>query len=860
MAAQEPGEGWTKHLSPAGVPYYYNESTKVSVWSVGETWGCKRPRSASDGPASPGDSCTDSVVEDVTGEREADKRRRLVEGTVVLDGGEGAPASPKRQSMSSASKRRKSVDVDQAVEDMSEERRALQSQLSSKDAVLDPRCKSWAAQWLADAAGNPRKLQRDVDHLIDMLSAGLEGYAEYAGKLLRWIDMIGGGAGAGAEHGKGAAAAMEHFKALVLKEFSADKLVSVVENEPAPPQWLSLLLDTAEWRRLLIGLADKHKQVPLLEFGVKAICKAGLHREVAEVSSTAAYFAVFRRTLTDTMRGILDFDATASTSSTETPLAQLSKLEEKFRELAGLSQYTYMFAMEALEALEGSTLEGRQLVSPLPKEAKAEASQAAAGGAAAAAASCSSSSSRWPESSPPAPSASSSSGSGAPAPSPSPSPSPPAASGSGAPSLGISFGNQSKLRRLRQGLERLPTKNDAARDEAIALCNPVNRRSVGGLGAAAASGGSPELARLLRAFTSDPSFKPDVLAGLRAVYDPALNPAAALAPLWPLRRAEFLSLLTQQLFDPFREMEVQARRDGAYVLAVASARLPADATLGLQHAVGEGEAAVCRALDEALDICKERDTLTPEGMLRSGRRVQRLTELVREFPPVAAGLIRFSRSLILSPRFQKESCFTMGVLSLLGLVRVAMQAHPLQRVMAFYMIIQSLPISPSNVIPTRLLEIKQAMLDELVELMRLGYVFQVLEFVKNQVGQLDQVLLRHFVVGLCKNAGAPFSPEFARAALQLVNHESCSRCIRSSSKDNQRIVNEFKLRCTTAIAQGPQAHNAATAAEHKGPATPPQPAVPRAIPGTNKNKVPLALSPNPQRRETIRLVPFRPNK
>mmetsp|Transcript_20777 Transcript_20777/g.45385 ORF Transcript_20777/g.45385 Transcript_20777/m.45385 type:complete len:559 (-) Transcript_20777:818-2494(-) len=526
--------GWRECETPSGVKYYYNSSKNECRWV--------RPVDKE------GDGAEDDdQVQDVTERMLSAKKRKLESEMVDVSGSA-------------------------AVEDLCSERVALQSRLSCKDAILDPGVKVWMRDWIR----RDGSADRDVDHLIEMLSSGYEGYGEYVGMLVRWLDMLGN---------CGEKAVEDHFKTLVLAQFNAVKFEGEMStHKDTPPKWLVGMLSNPVWRGLLINLAEKQQErretSPLLDFAVKAICKAGHHAEVAAVLNTASYFAVFRRTFTDTLYGILDFEG-----DNERNPADLSKLEEKFRDLCCFSQYTYLFAMEALELLEESELKGDLF--------------------------------------------------------------------------------RSKVRRLRQGLANTPRKQDS-RLEAIQLSNPINRRNEGGLSATALSGGFPELASIVRTCISNRTFPPETLASLREMY------LSSTVPVWPVRRVEFLTLLTQHLYDPYREMTTQARQDGCYILSVACAR------------GSNREQETFTAIESSVDIVKDSETMAVAEITHQSERMKKLAKMVKEYPPVACGVIRFARSCFLSSRFQKESCFSVGVRTLLSLIRCAVRTHPLQRVMAFF--------------------------------------------------------------------------------------------------------------------------------------------------------------------------------
>lgn len=717
-------------------------------------------------------------VEDVTVEKLAEKEEAVkaaIAGAVDLaeeDGG-GLPAKAcKRRRTGSCS----SFD-EVAVEELSEDRVKLQQALSSTDAVLDPRCSAWLSEWCShgetpesgaenDGGSNAsnggsklkqqrkRRLQKDVDHAISMLSTGLSDYGESVAKLLAWIDLLshgsGGAGGASgssaqpnskdgssgveAEPSKASLAAMEHFRSLGLSLFEPDKTTPFLEAaEDSPPTWLLQMLDSAFWRSMLIKLADKHANNPFLDFCVKAICAGGHHAEVAQLTTrSATYFAVFKQTFSDSLQEILDAsDPSAGPGRKESQVTRLAGLEAKFLEFCFFSQYTYLFAVEVLEDLERRLASDKVMNNP-EKLAK-----------------------------------------------------------------------RCVLTRLRQTL--LAYKSQPGDDQTARIARalvveqtqPYNRRSHGGLSASTESGGIPELAHLVRESIKNNFLWPESLSRLRDMFDPAKNEFARNYPLSPVRTNEFIPLIIAVLFDAQKPPGEQVSQNGIYLLAVTVARPMPDSGSQIDN-----EDSTREAIEEAVQLCHSERT---QATMHTGsERIKRLSELVKACPAVSAGVIYFTRRLITMEDFQRSTFFSEGVKSLLLLVRAAQKNHPSQRTIAFITLHLALGVSLKDISPSTLLELRKKMIDELIELMVSGFVTQVLDTITSQVSddELDPLLTRHFVSQLAGAAAEPFSFEFARKTLDLLNKPQCVKCFKGL-QGYHRAANELyqglKTRCSNSI-------------------------------------------------------------
>jgi len=766
--------GWKEHETAQGVKFYFNERLGKVRWT--------RP-----------------VEEEAVAEQQQQQHLER-EGHREL----------KADSSSSPSvlgKRQADDGVEDAVEEMSERRRELQSKLSSKDAILDPRVVGWMREWLLREGEDEKKRQkrskRDVDLLIEMLASGYEGFGEYVGLLMRWLTVLNN-ASVSPKIQKGSSVrdllvktnsrrippemelVVDHVAALASSKFDEETFAKILEGSPEePPKWLIDLICSDIWRKVLIKLANQHQNVPLLKFAIKAMCKEGHHDQVAEIMSTASYFAVFSRIFTDTLRAILEYDHAVHRDP-----SGLARLEERFHEICMHSQYTYMFAMEALEVLEGVEEESDER-NFTEKENEDDDHDAHNHGK----------------------------------------------------NRLCSALYRSKVRRLRQGLETIPRKaNEQHKVEVISLSNPLNRRNHDGLSAGTESGGHPEIAQVIRSVISERKCSSENFLRLRQIYDPNMNLKAAEMPIWPIRRPEIFTLLTTQLFDPFKKLSDDDKLNGAYILAVGSARVYGKTM----------EEDVWKALQECINICKDPETITLKGLAKGSERMQRLESLLKQYPPASTGVIRFVRACLLEETIHVKSFFSAGVMTLMHLLRRAVISHPLQRLIVFFTLSNALSIRPTNLHQTRLLEIKCAFVDELIFLMVCGFVSQVLEHIKAkaEADELEEGVLSDFVVKLANVAGGDFSVHFATLTLQLLSTKPCARAIRNThNKSTIKVFNDLKQRCNSTIQFAANMPSSAVSSSVLGPK--------RVEPSRGLAPVTSAVS---KREERIKLVPFKARK
>ena len=742
--------GWTEHVSPDGIPYYYHAETNESSWvrpevdADAEILKAAAATSTADAPLESGSP------EDVTAEVKADRERELEASAVAVEEDEeGASA-------------------EESKEQRDARRQGLKRKLEAPDMILEPSVFSTLAQWM--------ELGEEGEEAAKMLAKGYRGYSDMVNLVLGWFDDLGAGG-----RDLGSEAMFAHVKKLIRQRFSKhpEAVGDVLDGSEEPPGWLLKMLEHESWRNLLIVLAgdSKNNHIPLLDFSVNAITAAGFHSEIAKVTNPSAYFAVFLRTFEDLLIKIITSTASGSND------ASLYDSEKSFYKLCSHAQYTHFFAIEILRALEGGdTLD----IEETPSRA-------------------------------------------------------------GSTEL-LSPEVRCKCRRLRQGLAD-STRGDVERNSATELLSPLNRREIGALSSKGSS--FPELASLLKGAMDRRGFSSDVLSRFYDLYNPDSNlykrsedtvPVdVKMPPVWPLRLPFVVALLTKQLFQPFKSTASGAQElAGSYLLACATTR-PQRRDAEDMAVAKETHAevlAVQEAILASLKVCNNEDTLSIKELHRQSQSMQLLLGHVKKHPSVSAGVLLWIRACYCAPKFQRSSSFTTGVITFMYLIRWIIRSHPLQREQVFFVLRQIFPLKPKSVFSTKILEVKQYLIDEMIVLMQVGYVLPVIEYMKEHAtaGDIDHSLLRHFVLRLLKSAAPPFSTEFSVAVKQLLDTQSCQRALRTGvSADENRLIQAFRSTETN------EDLNAAVRRrdEERGAAQP------------------GAREKGPMMRETIKLVPFK---
>jgi len=253
--------------------------------------------------------------------------------------------------------------------------------------------------------------------------------------------------------------------------------------------------------------------------------------------------------------------------------------------------------------------------------------------------------------------------------------------------------------------------------------------------------------------------------------------------------------------------------NGTYLLACATTRpsvaRPGEASVNEQSnrqntdlsialAVNNEVRDVQKALLLSLKICNSDETITIAGLHRESEGMKSLMKLIRRHPPISAGVLLWVRDVYQDSRFQRSSAFTTGVKTLLYLVSLCSRSHPLQKAQAFFILTQIFPMKPETVSPTKVLELKKNMINEMIIQMQLGYVLPVIDFMKQNsiAAAMDHSLLRHFVTQVLQSVLPPFSQDFINGINGLLQTPSCTRALRAGqSPVIQRLIQNFRVAC-----------------------------------------------------------------
>jgi len=96
----------------------------------------------------------------------------------------------------------------------------------------------------------------------------------------------------------------------------------------------------------------------------------------------------------------------------------------------------------------------------------------------------------------------------------------------------------------------------------------------------------------------------------------------------------------------------------------------------------------------------------------------------------------------------------------------------------------------------KIVELKCSVFDTLVYMMRSGFVFPVLDFVREKASSMDQALLRYFITAVADVAEPPFSGEFRAGMRDLFAHQSMVRARQFQDADKRKKVDEFEKTIT----------------------------------------------------------------
>ena len=122
----------------------------------------------------------------------------------------------------------------------------------------------------------------------------------------------------------------------------------------AEVSFLEDMIESDQWRRLLIDLSAKHKDSALLMYCLQKISKRGHHREIARRINQSDYFGVFNSMLSSELSFLGEMAVGGDSAFGENADAKsmgVKAIVDDLRRTCTSTSYTYIYAMEVLEEL-----------------------------------------------------------------------------------------------------------------------------------------------------------------------------------------------------------------------------------------------------------------------------------------------------------------------------------------------------------------------------------------------------------------------------------------------------------------------------------------------------------------------------
>jgi len=295
-AAEEAGEllpGWTEHLSPDGITYYYHAQSGKSQW--------ERPVAQPE---------PDIMKRLLPVDESTVKRVRLnsESGDLAYGNGISALGTGSGQADGSLSPNRRRAALD-------EKKSRLADFLASRYAMLDPNLPFGLADWVSTSQSlaelnndSSSSVASAAQEAASKLSEGYDGVGDQATVLGRWLNLMKEPRGNGSAS---SLAALEIATAKIKELVKENKSIVPALNElltkqENPPKWLLQLLEVKEWRSFFLDQVAKHPASPLLNFCLKYMVEVrGYHDEVAQSSTAVSNFAVFSRTFGEQLANLV---------------------------------------------------------------------------------------------------------------------------------------------------------------------------------------------------------------------------------------------------------------------------------------------------------------------------------------------------------------------------------------------------------------------------------------------------------------------------------------------------------------------------------------------------------------------------
>eukprot|EP01117_Protostelium_nocturnum_P012647 TRINITY_DN4655_c0_g1_i3.p2 TRINITY_DN4655_c0_g1~~TRINITY_DN4655_c0_g1_i3.p2 ORF type:complete len:569 (-),score=175.29 TRINITY_DN4655_c0_g1_i3:1490-3196(-) len=246
-----------------------------------------------------------------------------------------------------------------------------------------------------------------------------------------------------------------------------------------------------------------------------------------------------------------------------------------------------------------------------------------------------------------------------------------------------------------------------------------------------------------------------------------------------LRNPQFLDILTRDLFNPHKP--INSNYKSKYLSLLAYASCVED---GSSDRTEYKEA--LRALEIINPICMENSF---------GSELQSSMEEINGFlsiPVVAQGVLHWIRANFANPDYYTISSTTSCIPLHLELLRGVISAHPLDHPVVLEILMIGFDMHTSWD-PVMALDFKKTLLDQMIYLVRYGYLLPVLQVIEGM--KVDQSLVRHFILQVLEMIEPPYSTTFLDSFLRTM--EFSVEALRATREfDKKKLIQQFLENCS----------------------------------------------------------------
>lgn len=725
---------WAEYTDDEGRTYYYNEESNDTQWEMPEDF---QTASAA--------ATEKEVVPMETEQASEDPQQQKANKDVQIS--EDSLSDQVDVEMEPAEK---SPEIDPAVKRLQD----AEEMLGQPDSVLEPDCKKHADIVVAANDGDPQKA-------MSALITNYRGQTAICGLLGKWLTELN----------RPADSVREVCRDIIIKtvkdRFSkevADEILNLSKSEAA---FLGGMMDSSEWRKLLIDLTVKHKDSAVLLYCLRGISKRGHHREIAKRINQSEHFAVFNAMVASEL-SVIGSQA-VSTGSDFTSALHLRSLVSDLCRSCTSTGYTFMYSIALLKTLDRLAREEISVVESDGSTSDERFRHAA---------------NKWRTLSEEF------------------------EAGMTDPSHLHSSGTSSHLLRKRRlevalsfGDLRVCQKRrleNGASDLNKALAALITRYSMG------IQLEEAMLDKLLpQGLNTDTRGVGEIMnrypLSIKALLGHLFKPGATRvsSPSMRSKCARLVALATEAAtnaaLDHEKSKTKHSNEDG---------ELPSDASEEL------GEVALTRMIVEGSKYCEILETTVAFHVFEGSNEAktnlttgQKLYALALKCAPVSLGVIMWAKEHTKGRDFSSSASFPTVSSSILSLVRLVAMKRPATRRDALVIASTFMEHSNSEISYKKINSIRENALRLMIVMLTKGEVILVLQTMikrlkDRSISDLDASLIRYFVFGVIDVVQSPFSPVFVLLMTRLLSVSKVSDALRSSyvSKGNtQRLRNVITL-------------------------------------------------------------------